>query len=70
MQTEMEASERNYLYRLLEKYENYIKENPVNDISSEYNLTMIKALQSRLLGKKLEKFVNNSKSSINYYIGE
>lgn len=70
MQIEMEASERNYLYRLLEKYENYIKENPVNDINSEYNLTMIKTLQSRLLGKKLEKFVSNSKSPINYYTGE
>ena len=70
MQIEMEASERNYLYRLLEKYENYIKENPVNGINSEYNLTMIKALQSRLLGKKLEKFVSNSKSPINYYTGE
>lgn len=67
MKIELEPSERNYLYRLLENYENKLKKSTQNKSSSEYNLNMVRTIKSRLVGKKLEIDLNKNHHPTNYY---
>lgn len=66
MKIELETSERNYLYRLLENYEQYYKNYSKTEIEREYQLSMILRIKERLTGKKLDIDIANSKSPINY----
>ena len=66
MKIELETSERNYLYRLLENYEQYYKNHSKTEIEREYQLSMILRIKERITGKKLDIDIANSKSPINY----
>lgn len=67
---EMEASTRNYLYRLLENYKEHLNGLKANKVDLMYELNNIAKAQASLMGKVPQIALNKNDVPINFGLGE
>lgn len=66
----MEASTRNYIYRLLENYKENLKYSRLTPRKLQYEYQQIEIAMNRLMGKEPKIALDKNTSQINYLSGD